>query len=149
MKNNKGISLIKLIIIVIVAVIAIFFIISKVSQRMEEVEREEQKAKLEARHEASYNIGDTITTSEYEVTVKNIEERTKVGVPKYYRTVDDYYYTLVCATITIKNISNKPQRIYDYRPDFSIYFPLEICDDIGSEIRKQKLDVHEQVGSTK
>lgn len=31
----------------------------------------------------------------------------------------------------------------------SIYFPLEICDDIGSEIRKQKLDVHEQVDSTK
>lgn len=129
MKKEKGISLIKFILIVIVAVIAIFFIISKVNQRMEEVERENQKAKLEARHEASYNIGDKITTSKYEITVTNIEERTKVGVPKYYKTVDDYYYTLVCTTIKIKNTSTEPQRIYDYRPDFSLYFKLEDEDE--------------------
>ena len=125
MKNQKGITVIKLILIVIVVVIAIFFIISKINQRMEQVEKEEQEAKLQAKYEASYNIGDTIITRDYEITVKNIEERTKVGIPKYYRTVDDYYYTLVCATIEIKNISSEPQRIYDYRPDFSIYFPLE------------------------
>ena len=28
----------------------------------------------------------------------------------------------------MKNITNEPQRIYDYRPDFSIYFKLE--DDV-------------------
>lgn len=125
MKNQKGISLIKLILIIIVVVIAIFFIVSKINQRMEEVEKEQEKAQLVARHEASYNIGDKITTNKYEITVKNIEERKKVGIPKYYKTVDDYYYTLVCATIEMKNTTNEPQRIYDYRPDFSIYFKLE------------------------
>lgn len=125
MKKQDGISVIKLILIVVAVVIAIFFIVSKVNQRMEQVEKEEEKAKLVARHQASYNIGDKITTSSYEITVKNIEERTKVGIPKYYKTVDDYYYTLVCSTIEIKNISNEPKRIYDYRPDFSMYFKLE------------------------
>ena len=89
------------------------------------MEKEYQEAQLVARQEASYSIGDKITTNLYEITVTNIEERTKVGVPKYYKTVDDYYYTLVCATIELKNISTKPQRIYDYRPDFSLYFKLE------------------------
>lgn len=129
MKNQKGISIIKLILIVIVVIIAILFIISKISQKIEKAEKEkakeEERARLLARYEASYNIGDKITTSSYEITVKNIEERTKVGIPKYYKTVDDYYYTLVCSTIEIKNISNEPKRIYDYRPDFSMYFKLE------------------------
>ena len=84
-----------------------------------------EQERLAAKYGSTYNIGDTITTSKYEITVKNIEERTKVGVPKYYKTVDDYYYTLVCATIEMKNTTNEPQRIYDYRPDFSIYFKLE------------------------
>ncbi len=125
MKNQKGVSLLKLILIIILAVIVIFFIISKISQTIEKNEKEYQKTQLEARHEASYNIGDKITTQKYEITVKNIEERTKVGIPKYYKTVDDYYYTLVCATIEMKNTTNTPQRIYDYRPDFSMYFTLE------------------------
>lgn len=125
MKNQKGISLIKLIFIII-AVIAVFFIISKISQKVEkQMEKEYQEERLIERQKASYNIGDKITTNRYEITVTNIEERTKVGVPKYYKTVDDYYYTLVCATIKLKNISTKPQRIYDYRPDFSLYFKLE------------------------
>ena len=129
MKNQKGISLITLILIVIVVIIAILFIISKISQSIEKAEKEkakeEERARLLARYEASYNIGDKITTNRYEITVTNIEERTKVGIPKYYKTVDDYYYTLVCATIKLKNISTEPQRIYDYRPDFSMYFKLE------------------------
>lgn len=125
MKNQKGISLIKLIIIIGI-VIVLFFLISNIILKIEEENSKKlEQARLIARHEASYNIGDTITTKQYEVTVKNIEERTKVGVPKYYKTVDDYYYTLVCATIEMKNITTEPQRIYDYRPDFSIYFKLE------------------------
>ncbi len=129
MKNQKGISVIKLILIVIVAVIAIFFIVSKVNQTIEKNEKEEERARLEARHEASLNIGDKITNKYYEITVTNIEERTKVGIPKYYKTVDDYYYTLVCVTAEMKNITNEPQRIYDYRPDYSIYLKLEDEDE--------------------
>lgn len=126
MKNQKGISIIKLILIVIVIIVVALWIISKISQKNDEKKYQEyQEAQLVARYESSYNIGDTITTSKYEITVKNIEERTKVGIPKYYKTVDDYYYTLVCTTINIKNISSEPQRIYDYRPDFSMYFKLE------------------------
>lgn len=125
MKNEKGISLIKLLIIII-AVIAVFFIISNIILKSEEENSKKlEQARLAARQEASYNIGDKITTNLYEITVTNVEERTKVGVPKYYKTVDDYYYTLVCATIEIKNITNEAQRIYDYRPDFSLYFKLE------------------------
>lgn len=129
MKNQKGISLIKVILITVVIIVVALWIISKISQNIEKKEkeaREYQEAQLAAtRYESSYNIGDTITTSKYEITVKNIEERTKIGIPKHYKTVDDYYYTLVCATINIKNISSEPQRIYDYRPDFSLYFKLE------------------------
>lgn len=125
MKNQKGISLIKLVIIIVI-IIALFFLISKIILKSEEENSKKlEQERLVARHEASYNIGDKITTKKYEITVKNIEERTKVGVPKYYKTVDDYYYTLVCATIEMKNITNEAQRIYDYRPDFSIYFKLE------------------------
>ena len=125
MKNEKGISLIKLLIIII-AVIAVFFIISNIILKSEEENSKKlEQARLAARQEASYNIGDKITTNLYEITVTNVEERTKVGVPKYYKTVDDYYYTLVCATIEMKNITNEAQRIYDYRPDFSLYFKLE------------------------
>lgn len=125
MKNQKGISLIKLVIIIVI-VIALFFLISNIIIKIEEENSKKlEQARLIARQESSYNIGDKITTKNYEITVKNIEERTKVGVPKYYKTVDDYYYTLVCATIEMKNTTNEPQRIYDYRPDFSIYFKLE------------------------
>ncbi len=126
MKNQKGISVIKLIIIVVVILLAISMIASKIMQDKNEREyQERQQAQKIARYESSYNIGEKIVTSNYEITVKNIEERTKVGIPKYYRTVDDYYYTLVCSTIEIKNISNESKRIYDYRPDFSMYFKLE------------------------
>ena len=110
MKNEKGISLIKLLIIII-AVIAVFFIISNIILKSEEENSKKlEQARLAARQEASYNIGDKITTNLYEITVTNVEERTKVGVPKYYKTVDDYYYTLVCATIEMKNITNEAQR---------------------------------------
>lgn len=126
MRSQKGISVIKLIIIVVVILLTISMIASKIMQDKNEREyQERQQAQKIARYESSYNIGDKIVTSNYEITVKNIEERTKVGIPKYYRTVDDYYYTLVCATIEMKNTTNEPQRIYDYRPDFSIYFKLE------------------------
>lgn len=126
MRSQKGISVIKLIIIVVVILLTISMIASKIMQDKNEREyQERQQAQKIARYEASYNIGDKIVTSNYEITVKNIEERTKVGIPKYYRTVDDYYYTLVCATIEMKNTTNEPQRIYEYRPDFSIYFKLE------------------------
>lgn len=126
MRSQKGISVIKLIIIVVVILLAISMIASKIMQDKNEREyQERQQAQKIARYEESYNIGDKIVTSNYEITVKNIEERTKVGIPKYYRTVDDYYYTLVCATIELKNISSEPKRIYDYRPDFSMYFKLE------------------------
>lgn len=129
MKKQDGISLIKLIIIIVI-VVALFFLVSKIILKNEEENSKKlEQEQLVARQESSYNIGDTITTSKYEITVKNIEERTKIGVPKYYKTVDDYYYTLVCATIEMKNTTNEPQRIYDYRPDFSMYFKLE--DDDG------------------
>lgn len=122
MKNERGITLIKLILIIIVVGIALVFGVAILSALNYDYPEPQSK------YDTIYNIGDTITTSKYEITVKNIEERTKVGIPKYYKTVDDYYYTLVCATIEMKNITNEPQRIYDYRPDFSIYFKLE--DDV-------------------
>ena len=125
MKNQEGISLIKLVIIIVI-IIALFSLISKIVLKSEEENAKKfEQSRLIARHEASYNIGDKITTKQYEITVKNIKEKTKVGIPKYYKTVDDDYYTLICATIEVKNISNKSQRIYDYRPDFSLYFQLE------------------------
>ncbi len=120
MKNQKGISLIKLIILIIVIGVALVYGIAFLLFLNYDFPEQEP-----SKYEKIFNIGDTITTKQYEITVKNIEERTKVGVPKYYKTVDDYYYTLVCATIEMKNTTDEPQRIYDYRPDFSIYFKLE------------------------
>ena len=106
MKNERGITLIKLILIIIVVGIALVFGVAILSALNYDYPEPQSK------YDTIYNIGDTITTSKYEITVKNIEERTKVGIPKYYKTVDDYYYTLVCATIEMKNITNEPQRIY-------------------------------------
>lgn len=125
MKKEKGISLIKLVIIIVI-VITLFFLISKIILKSEqENSKKFEQARLIARQESICNIGDKITTDKFEITVTNIEERTKVGVSKYYSTVDDYYYILICSTIQIKNISSEPKRIYDYRPDFSMYFKIE------------------------
>ena len=129
MKNERGITLIKLLIIII-AVIAVFFTISNIILKSEEEDSKKlEQARLVARQEAICNIGDKITTDKFEITVTNIEERTKVGVSKYYSTVDDYYYILICSTIQIKNISSEPKRIYDYTPDFSMYFKIEDFDE--------------------
>lgn len=125
MKNQKGISLIKFVIILAI-IIFLLFIISRILIKVEEDEEIKlEQARLVAKQEAICNIGDKITTDKYEITVKNIEERTKVGIAKYYSTVDDFYYTLICSTIEIKNISSEPIRIYDSRPDFSMYFHIE------------------------
>ena len=120
MKNQKGIGLIALIIIIIVVGIALFFGVAILLAL-----NYDYPEPAPSKYEKIYNIGDTITTKNFEVTITNIEEKTKVGIPKYNKTVDDYYYTLVCATIEMKNTTSEPQRIYDYRPDFSIYFKLE------------------------
>lgn len=126
MRNQKGISLIKIILIIFAVIIAISFLMGFIMTQKEEKEAQEyQRNEIINRYASSYNIGDTITTDSYEITVTNVEERTKVGVAKHYSTVDDYYYTLVCTKIKLKNISSTPKRIYDYRPDFSMFFKLE------------------------
>ena len=134
MKNKSGISRIKLIFI-IVGIIVIFLIISEIiDQKKAKENKEYLLAQEKARYEASYNIGDTITTNDYgnyEMTVINVEERTKVGIPKYYKTVDDFSEILICATVKIKSLNNEPVRLYNYRPDFSLYIKLE--DNEGHE----------------
>lgn len=134
MKNKSGISRIKLIFI-IVGIIVIFLLISEIiDQKKAKESKEYLLAQEKARYEASYNVGDTITTNDYgnyEMTVINVEERTKVGIPKYYKTVDDFSEILICATVKIKSLNNEPVRLYNYRPDFSLYVKLE--DNEGHE----------------
>ena len=126
MKNQKEISRIKLIFIIIVIIVLILCISEILDQKRAKENQEYEKAQLKARYEKSYNIGDTISNDQFEITVTNIEERTKVGIPKYYRTVDDFSEILICATIEFKNKTNEPERLYKYRtPDFSWYCKLE------------------------
>lgn len=120
MKNQKGISLIKLIILVIVVGVALVYGVAFLLFLNYDFPEPEP-----SKYEKIYNIGDTITTKNFEVTITNIEEKTRVGSLQTYKKVDDYYYTLICVTAELKNISNETQRLIDYRPDYSIYLKLE------------------------
>jgi len=120
MKNQKGISLIKLIILIIVVGVALVYGVAFLLFLNYDFPEPEP-----SKYEKTYNIGDTITTKKFEVTITNIEEKTRVGSLKTFKKVDDYYYTLICVTAELKNISNETQRLIDYRPDYSIYFKLE------------------------
>ena len=109
MKNKNVISILKKIILAIVIGIVLLYGVAILLFLMELPE-------LTSSTEYTpiyYDIGEKITTNKYEITVTNIEERTKVGTSKYYRKVDDDYYTLICATIEMKNISDEPRRILD------------------------------------
>lgn len=123
MKNQNGISLIKLIIIIVVIVYLIFMTINLINQK-----KESDKALEELSNTANkityYNIGDKISNYQYEATVTDIKAKTKVGTSKYYKTVDDNYYTLICVTAEIKNISSSTTKLYEYTQDFSMLFKL-------------------------
>ncbi len=124
MRNQKGISVIKLIIIIVVIVYLIFMTINLINQK-----KESDKALEEIRNTANkityYNIGDKISNYQYETTVTDIKAKTKVGTSKYSKTVDDNYYTLICVTAEIKNISSTTTKLYEYTQDFSMLFKLK------------------------
>lgn len=124
MRNQKGISVIKLIIIIVVIVYLIFMTINLINQK-----KESDKALEEIRNTANkityYNIGDKISNYQYETKVTDIKAKTKVGTSKYSKTVDDNYYTLICVTAEIKNISSTTTKLYEYTQDFSMLFKLK------------------------
>ncbi len=124
MKSEKGIALKTLIIIIVVIVYLIFMTINLINQK-----KESDKALEELRNTANkityYNIGDKISNYQYETIVTDIKAKTKVGTSKYSKMVDDNYYTLICVTAEIKNISSTTTKLYEYTQDFSMLFKLK------------------------
>lgn len=131
MKSQKGISLIKLIIIIVVIIYMIYMTINLIHQKKESDKAVEEHSNITNKVNY-YNIGDNISNYKYETTVTDIKTRTKVGTSKYSKTVDDMYYTLICVTAEIKNISSEKIRLYETTPDFSMLFKLK--DDNSDKI---------------
>lgn len=65
-----------------------------------------------------YNIGDTITTDKFEITVMQVEERTEIGT-MYVNESAGMGNTFVCVRIKIKNISNEPINMFE-QPSFCL-----------------------------
>lgn len=65
-----------------------------------------------------YNIGDKITTDKFEITIINVEERSKVGTQIFNESAREGT-TFVCVRIKIKNISNEPISTFS-QPTFSL-----------------------------
>lgn len=65
-----------------------------------------------------YNIGDTITTSKFEITVISVEERSTIGT-QYFSESAGEGNTYLCFRVKIKNISNEPIGMFS-QPSFSL-----------------------------
>ena len=65
-----------------------------------------------------YNKGDKITTDKFEITITDIEERTKVGTLMFNESTSEGN-VFICVRMKIKNISDKPIGTFS-QPTFSL-----------------------------
>lgn len=91
----------------------------------------------------TYNIGDTISTDSYSITISKVEEKSRVGSEYLYKDADSGN-TFICYQVSYKNTTSKPissfsqpsfklvdQNGTEYGTDIGIssYYQTEVGDD--------------------